>query len=673
MPSRLGVSAMLIAAGLGSLVGCNDGPTPGESRTAKSIDRQLAPVAETDAAFKHIDDQPSLDFRASWIKDELKRAAREEAVITRYAKFSDDVQADAMTPPSNPQFGPATRLVQAPLAKPASSPPLSSDDPSASPSLSDTGPIEVVPTPQPRPEMKGELIPTPQGLPESFDGAKETPPMARIAADVADSKAEAPSKDLTAPALIDPTTEAGMVAGDGPEDYNTWPAPDVLLFFTGNQHGYIEPCGCTGLENQKGGVARRYTFMEQLRKKGWDLIPVDAGNQIRRIVPQAAIKFERSTTALKEMKYQAVGYGPSDLRIGAGDLIAMAYSDEQMFVSGNVTIFEPELLPTYKVIRRGEWKIGVTSILDPDALEAATGSDITVSPMKEAAQAALKSMNGDGAEFRVLTFFGEEEAAKKLMTDVQGFDLIVVSGGYGEPLYRPQPIEGSKTKLIVTGNKGMYAGLVGLYQNQPMKYARVALTHEFEDAPEMRKLMADYQKQLEQLGFSGLGITPMPHRSGNTFVGSEACKDCHENAYDIWEGSMHALATEHLVEPPAERGDVPRHFDPECLSCHVTGWNPQGYYPYKSGYMDLTSTAHLGGNGCENCHGPGSAHVAAESNKANTPEIESLRKKLRLQVQLPIEKAREHCMECHDLDNSPDFHDEGAFEDIYWPEIEHND
>jgi hypothetical protein len=38
---------------------------------------------------------------------------------------------------------------------------------------------------------------------------------------------------------------------------------------------------------------------------------------------------------------------------------------------------------------------------------------------------------------------------------------------------------------------------------------------------------------------------------------------------------------------------------------------------------------------------------------------------------LPLEKAREKCMECHDLDNSPDFHEDDAFEDIYWPEIEH--
>ena len=202
-----------------------------------------------------------------------------------------------------------------------------------------------------------------------------------------------------------------------------------------------------------------------------------------------------------------------------------------------------------------------------------------------------------------------------------------------------------------------------------MKYARVPLTHEFEDAPEMRKLMADYQQQLEQLGLSGLGLSPIPHPSGDKFVGTATCAKCHTTAFDIWEGTPHVDATESIVEPPEGRGDVPRHFDPECISCHVTGWNPQNYYPYETGYLDLEKSAHLTGSGCENCHGPGAGHSAAE--EENSGVSDERKKSLRMAMQLPLEKAKEHCMKCHDLDNSPDFHDEGAFEDDYWPQVEH--
>jgi hypothetical protein len=39
-------------------------------------------------------------------------------------------------------------------------------------------------------------------------------------------------------------------------------------------------------------------------------------------------------------------------------------------------------------------------------------------------------------------------------------------------------------------------------------------------------------------------------------------------------------------------------------------------------------------------------------------------------MRLPLAKAEEKCMECHDLDNSPDFHAPGAFE-IFWDRVKH--
>lgn len=531
---------------------------------------------------------------------------------------------------------------------------------------------------------KIELIPTPD--PDKKPGPRKVP--ARNPAKAAKGKPTIESIPLPdAPMKIDPDAKpdadrpmksepneisASDVIGQ-PDDYNTWPAPDVSLVVTGRQHGYIEPCGCTGLERQKGGMARRFTFMRQLQEKGWPLLPIDGGDQVRRFGHQAEIKLQQTTKALKEMKYQAVGFGPDDLRLGVGELLSVAAAEspeDALYISANVVLIDRTLMPQSKVVEQGGHRIGLTSILDPEKMEVDPGTDITVSPMVPATQAAIAELKEKQADFNVLLFFGEEEVGKKLAVDVPGFDLIVVSGGYGEPTFQPLPIEGSKTQMIVTGNKGMYAGLVGLYEDQPFKYARVPLTHEFADAPEMRKLMAEYQDQLKAIGLAGLGLLPpVPHSSGQKFVGTAACGKCHTNALDVWEGSGHAEATNDIIEPKEERGDVPRHFDPECLSCHVTGWNPQEYFPYESGYLSLDTSKHLVGNGCENCHGPGSDHVAAEQEGATVTA--DIRDQLRDSMKLPLEKAREKCMSCHDLDNSPDFHEDDAFEDIYWPEVEH--
>jgi hypothetical protein len=213
----------------------------------------------------------------------------------------------------------------------------------------------------------------------------------------------------------------------------------------------------------------------------------------------------------------------------------------------------------------------------------------------------------------------------------------------------------------------MFVGVLGFYDDpaQPWRYQRVPLDARFGDSPEMLAELASYQKQLETEGLEGLGLTPLPHPTEREYVGSEKCGECHTKAYEVWKSSLHANATESLVHPP-ERGEIARHFDPECLSCHVTGWDPQKIFPYASGYLSLDKTPHLTGSGCENCHGPGGAHVAAQESGAAEAEL------LRLQagMRLRLSEAEKKCLECHDLDNSPDFHAEGAFEK-YWEDVKH--
>lgn len=456
-----------------------------------------------------------------------------------------------------------------------------------------------------------------------------------------------------------------------PEPWQQWPLPRLALAITGNQYGYIEPCGCTGLENQKGGLARRMTFYDQVRDAGWPLLPINAGNQVRRFGRQPEIKFQSTAQGLQQMGYQAVGFGPDDLRLGVGELVAVAAADDPqqgMFVSANVTLIDPSLTAQSKLIEAGGMKVGVTSVLEPKTVPADVGSEVELADPQPAVRAALKTLQQQQSDFRILMYFGDEAAAKELVRAVDGFDLLVVSGGYGEPYYQPQEVPDSDTLMVVTGDKGMYASLVALYPEQPLRYARVAMTHEFGDAPEMRQLMASYQQQLEALGLDGLGLRPVPHPSGDRFVGSQVCGECHTTAYDIWEGTPHHHATDSIVEPPDDRGDVARHFDPECLSCHVTGWHPQHYYPYESGYLSLSQGTQLTGNGCENCHGPGQRHVQAERGEVDVDEAALV--KLRDAMRLPLDKARETCLQCHDLDNSPDFHEEGAFE-VYWEVVEH--
>ena len=73
--------------------------------------------------------------------------------------------------------------------------------------------------------------------------------------------------------------------------YAGWDNPQDILVFTGRQFGYVEPCGCTGLERQKGGLARRDSFIRGLQEQqGWNVVSVDTGNQVRRFGRQPELK-----------------------------------------------------------------------------------------------------------------------------------------------------------------------------------------------------------------------------------------------------------------------------------------------------------------------------------------------------------------------------------------------
>jgi hypothetical protein len=507
-----------------------------------------------------------------------------------------------------------------------------------------------------------------QGRPDPVSG--EASPPSRDSADVV-SGTQRPAAGADETARSDERADATRTAQE--EWFEDWNQPSLVLVLTGRQNGYLEPCGCTGLANQKGGLARRSTFLQQLRDElGWPVLPVDAGNQVRRYGRQAEIKFQVTTDALRKMGYAATTWGPDDLQLSIDELAATSASVDEadaLFIAANVAIFDREFTPRVRVVEVGNQRVGITAILGDEARRQIQIDEVIHEAALESLRDVWEELASADCDYHVLLAQATMEETIALAQAVPHFDLVVTAGGSDEPSYEPEPIPDTKSLLVNVGAKGMFVGVVGLFDDPevPWRYARVPMDARFPDARDMRELMANYQNELERLGFEQLGLTPLAHPSGRHFVGSSACGDCHTTAYSIWENTPHHHATQSIVDP-YERNDVPRHFDPECVSCHVTGWNPQRYTPYESGYLSLTETPLLTGSGCENCHGPGSRHVAAEQGEidADPATIRMLRR----EMQLPLAEAERKCLECHDLDNSPDFHEPGAFA-RYWEQIEH--
>ncbi len=468
-----------------------------------------------------------------------------------------------------------------------------------------------------------------------------------------------------APAQRSPSSEARFdpVKVNG-EYFVGWPKPKLAILISGRQDGYLEPCGCAGLENQKGGLARRHALIEQLKEAGWPLVPLDVGNLVRRFGKQSEVQFAISAEALKIMGYRAAGFGPDDLRLSAGEVAAAVAGPDvgrSLFVSANASLFD--LTPKVQIIEKNGVKVGVTAILGDTYREQINNTEIEFTPPANALSKVASKLAK--CDVRILLAHATVDESIELAKQFPDFDFVVSADGGDEPPNIAKPIEGAKAMLIEVGHKGMYCVVLGLYddEKEPVRYQRVALDSRFPSSPRMKQLMATYQEQLQDLGWSGLDLRFVAHpstregvpRSG-AFVGAESCKECHSKAWEVWSQSPHYHATDSL-----EHADPPRQFDAECISCHATGWNPQEYFPYATGYDSLKNTPHLAGNQCENCHGPGGAHVAAE-----TGDDAALRDAERQFMKLPYQDAAESCRKCHDLDNSPEFN----FEE-YWPQVEH--
>ncbi|MBR5711588.1 MAG: hypothetical protein IKX40_12605 [Thermoguttaceae bacterium] len=471
----------------------------------------------------------------------------------------------------------------------------------------------------------------------------------------ADSQTDANQPNEIVKPPFDPIKENGPI-------FVGWGVPRVALVITGQQNGYLEPCGCAGLDRMKGGLSRRYSFIKGLRDNGWPVIALDVGGMCNSFGKQAELKFHTTASALRAMGYNAIALGKAELGFPAADIlseIVNADGTPGMFVSANVSVFERDagMPPTYKILQANGLKFGITSVLCKSAQNFSQNDEILLSPTKESLNKVVPILK-EKSDIRILLSHGTVEEALAIAKDYPDFQVIVTAGGNPEPPSKPVILP-SGQYIITVGQKGMCSIVLGFFDKGVLKYQRVPHDSRFEQSDVVRQMMQSYQDQLKELWLDGLGIRPVPQtdQTRGANVGPKKCQTCHEYQYDVWKKSKHAHAFKSL-----EDAKPARDFDPECVCCHVVGWHRHLYFPYQKGYIKPGEDDHLKNVSCEACHGPGEAHIAAESS-SNVENQKAQREKLHIDLKYAKEKM---CGDCHDLDNSPNFDP-----DKYWELIKH--
>lgn len=449
--------------------------------------------------------------------------------------------------------------------------------------------------------------------------------------------------------------------------FRLWPKnqqPDLVLVLSGETYSYLQPCGCSS--PQYGGLARRYNFVQGLiKERHWPVAALDLGDVAQPSGPQALLKYTVMMKALHKMDYTAVGIGRNETMLPLIDALS-DYALNNPFprvLAANLLKKEenfPTMVKSWEVAAKpGAPRVGVAAAVDGQVAGQITDQTVKFADIEKVLPDTLKEMAAQKPDILVLLLQGTLAEAKKCAAKFPQFHVILCLSNESDPPEVADRV--GKTLIVTVGHKGRYVGTVGVFRTGKaeapfdLHYQLVLLAPEYETPAgqeannPMHALIEEYAREVKAANYlSQYPRSQHPLQAvfkGAAYVGSEACKKCHQREYDIWKASPHARAYETLVKA---RRPALRQYDGECVKCHVTG------FEYTGGFTDETATPLLKNNGCENCHGPGSLHVKGNKSpnllalmnpyktKPGETEAEKTGRVNRLDMS---------CQKCHDIDN----------------------
>lgn len=463
------------------------------------------------------------------------------------------------------------------------------------------------------------------------------PPMPAVT--LTPASAEAPSNGTT-DGGVPPAVGDRATLGATPPPGATPAAERLMLFYTGEQRGYLEPCGCA--KPMIGGIARRAKYLGHL-PAGITGIKVDNGDLIEVPDRQHELKAEALAQFYQKAAYDAVNLGEKDFMLGFGYLRYLQRLANLPFLSANTVRSDGKpAFGTYtlrSVTKNGQ----AISIAIIGTLAAAHGEmvtqwnpDLKVEDPGPVLDRLRHEIEGK-AKLVVLLFHGTPEEARPLLKERPWIHVCVTAHEAED--YRARPEYEGAAVMLNAGQKGKYLGQLEIKTDaegdlsiEPL--LAMPMEETIGDDPEVRGILKQY---LRHVAAEDL-LSKVPKQkspNGQGFAGTAACVSCHATAHKVWKGSAHARAFQTLVNEGHER-------DPDCVGCHVVGLE------FAGGFRSIEQTAHLKDVGCESCHLPQAEH-------AKNP----------LKVK-PKKVGAASCAPCHVPDHSPRF----DFK-TYWSKIKH--
>lgn len=439
-----------------------------------------------------------------------------------------------------------------------------------------------------------------------------------------------------------------------PSDSVELPTPDLRVVMLTDLKGYLEPCGCTS--NPLGGIDRMRRRLRELEDEAPTVFLATGdlffGSESHAGPSGAETDLWRAETLvriLNEAGLDAATPGDQDLSHGPDTFAQLHALAEFPLVAKGWTVGEQALAST-QVLSAGELRVGVIGsslgVVTTDPNADAVDADVAI-VLAHATRRDARTLSQATVDFVVMGGVDRDDAAPPserndswiLQGSRQGQGLLVLD------LYRPNAagawqnlsqwtldtqreaadaeIDELNTQLERWREEGTHDDADLQRQSRRLEVLRderramsapafpesgrvfaarwEPLEHSLEGDPATREILERLDVRINdhnQTAFADRTPPPVPEGDAH-YLGSQACASCHAAAFEWWQGHAHGRAYATLEERNKQ-------FHLTCVGCHVTGYERPG----GSTVTHLLDGA-LQNVGCENCHGPGSAHVAA--------------------------------------------------------------
>lgn len=417
--------------------------------------------------------------------------------------------------------------------------------------------------------------------------------------------------------------------------------PPLTIVYSGNLDGELEPCGCSD-EGNYGGIKRRATTLDQLRKQIPNLVAISSGGLISSEGPDDMLKSKYILKGFAALGYDAIGMQWRDLGFG----YIFANKDSLPWVVSN---WRDETLKQQPMARQKSITRTVAGVrrelaffnwLDPSRspMREMQGGHSVVDDKSQSMIQAVAAAKKQGALTVLATSLPLELAQEQLV--LTNVDILFIEANY-EIFSEPRML--GTTLVLQPGSRGMRIAQLDLQFDdkgriREWKHTVIPMPESIPDAPRLATWYEEYNAKVKEAYLIKAALRKKLDAGESDFVGEEKCQTCHQAQYKIWQESQHAIAYEDLE-------NVNKAFDPFCIGCHVVAFDKEG------GFIDISMTGHLMNVQCESCHGAGRKHV----NSSGKEKVAN--------VGWPKEKM---CGQCHVQKHSPSFSVEK-----YWPKIAH--